>query len=320
MSAGVLITAFGGPRSLDEVGPFIETMTGRPVSDEVLERSQAKYASIGGHSPLPEIADTIVAGLSAELGGRGETVPVLLGMRYATPTIDDAVREMHELDVDTVIALSLSPFESEITTQAYRAAVRDVATSFGMRVLETPGYHEHPALISAHANALQDALESTTARRPFIVFSAHSLPCEEMDRDDTYVRQLAETAVSVARAAGLEEGAVTPAFEGLAPALGGGGARPWTVAYQSRGYRACAWLEPALDAVMLSAVAAGHDGIVIAPVGFVTDHMETRYDLDIVARRVAEGMGVAFVRAAAPNDNPLVIEAFADAVMAVLPE
>jgi ferrochelatase len=173
-----------------------------------------------------------------------------------------------------------------------------------------------------HADALRSALGRLDARRPMVAFTAHSLPCEDADEDAAYTLQLQETADAVALQAALGG----PGGPGRAPfggshAFGAGdGPIPWVVAYQSRGQRDCAWLEPALESVMDEAKRAGSDGIVVSPIGFVTDHMETRYDLDIVAREHAQDLGMGFVRAAAPNDDERMIGVLADAVFEMLPD
>lgn len=323
--SGVLLTAFGGPRTLDEVGPFIATMTGREPSEATVARSREKYERIGGGSPLPEIAERIAVAIEVEIAARAPGVNVRLGMRYASPSIAETLSELVATGVDTVIALSLSPFEAEITTKAYREAVSQAAALAGCAVIEAPGYHLHGGFVESHAAGLRDALRSLEAERPLVVMTAHSLPCDETSRDDTYVRQLRESASAVAVAAALREpsepsqvGLWTVPMETLW-AENSVDAPPWITAYQSRGYRACEWLEPELETVIEAAAGAGFDAVVVAPVGFVTDHMETLYDLDIVAREAASSAGLAYARAAVPNDDPRMIAAFAEVVLSVLP-
>jgi ferrochelatase len=223
--------------------------------------------------------------------------------------------------VGTIVCVSLSPFDAEITTAAYRAAVEEAIASVPARALWAGDYHTADGYVACHADALSEAI-AQSGERPAVVFTAHSLPCEEIDRDDAYVVQLGETVDAVARRAGLAApGAYGGGPLGGAEAFGSSkGPVPWLVAYQSRGYRQCAWLEPDLEGVIDELAAAEHDGVVIAPVGFVTDHMETRYDLDIVARERAERLGIGFRRAAVPNAEPRMIDTFADAVLQVLPD
>lgn len=315
--------AFGGPRSLDEVAPFIERMTGREPSPEAVKRSRDKYAAIGGASPLPAIAESVAAALRELLEEEGLRLPVALGMRYSEPSIADVVQELAESGVTELVALSLSPFESRITTQAYREAVEAAAGESGVTVLHAPDWSQDRGLLDAHRWALEEALSSSAAAGPeartMVVFSAHSLPCAEVEEDDSYIRAFIRTADEVALAAGLLAG--SDGGSSVMPgAYGAGGEIPWVAAYQSKGYRACEWLGPDLDDALAAARDAGIERVVVSPVGFVIDHMETLYDLDVVAARKARDFGLTFARCRMPNAGAGLVGALASAVVRALDE
>ena len=319
MSTGVLLTAFGGPSTLDEVGPFMERLMGRTPPRSTVAGAEAKYEAIGGGSPLPRIARRIATALESELAERGAAMRVRLGMRYSEPGIADALGMLADGGATRAVHVSLSPFESRITTRAYRTAIEAASGSSGVVVTDAPPYFDSPGMLDLLAEAAASASGSAGPDvATLVVFTAHSLPCEEVADDDTYVRQLRDSADAVALRAGWAGGA-----EGAAPvvpeAFGAtDGARRWLVAYQSRGRRECEWLQPELGPVLDGAAAEGYEAVALCPLGFVTDHMETLYDLDVAARRDAEAAGLAFARAAVPNDAPAMIDALADAVLSAL--
>ncbi len=135
---GVLITGFGGPDSLDAVAPFMCNLMGRDPSDELVERVCRRYLAIGGSSPLAEIAGSIAVKLSEELSDDDETWPIEVGMRYWHPFIEDGLGRLKEVGCDRVVAVSLSPFESKVATEAYREAIAEASESLGIEVIEAP--------------------------------------------------------------------------------------------------------------------------------------------------------------------------------------
>jgi ferrochelatase len=318
---GVLLTGFGGPDCLDAVGPFMTSLMHREPSPEMLERAKAKYEAIGGCSPLTPIAEEIATALEVELSEGGATVPVRVGMRYWDPYIERAMTELVEAGCDRVVMTSLSPFESKVACGAYREAAAGAAESIDITgVCETPSMHTAPEFRAFLGKACLNALQSSGAERPLVVMTAHSLPESDLTDDDPYVGGLREVCQEVARAAGLREGndfagATLPGIESFGCLENG---TPWLLAYQSKGMRPGAWLGPDLADVFDAAAGVGFDGAVVCPVGFATDHMETLYDLDIVAKRDAETAGLGFVRAAVPNSSPELIEAFAGLVRPLL--
>jgi ferrochelatase len=343
---GVLITAYGGPRDLDEVAPFMCSLLGCEPEPGMLADARRRYLTIGGASPLPPMAERIAVQLERELAGlpRGEEedegasgflgvskplqraaeeirIPVVVGMLHSEPSIESAVAALVALGVDRVVSLSLSPFEAAETTGAYRDAVATAASEHsGLTVVEAGDYRGSEPFLTALANNLSDALNDDEMRppHPLVVFTAHSLPVASVEADPAYVEQLQKVASEVA--ARVELGS-DDGFDDLPDieAFGGrGGAAPWLLAYQSKGRRGGEWIGPDLDAVIDAAVAARFGSVVVSPIGFAIDHMETLYDLDVCAADRALSSDLEFARAKAPNDSEDMIHALAEAVRAVL--
>jgi ferrochelatase len=345
---GVLLTAFGAPDCLDAVEPFMCNLMGRQPSEEAVTSAKRRYLAIGGSSPLPAIAERIAAQLERELSGlpraeasepglpgvesvlsvasstravEGVKVPVAVGMCYSEPSVSGAVERLAAAGVRIVVWLSLSPFESTVTTGAYGDAVEAaVGVTRGVRAVEAAGYRRAPGFVEFLAEQVIEATHEVDIlrNRALIVFTAHSLPLADIERDRSYVDQLRETVADVAAGAGLGEASGFDALPGIEAFGGPGVTAPWLLAFQSKGARPCAWLGPDLDDVIDAAAAESYDAVVVCPVGFVTDHMETLYDLDVLAADRAMVAGMEFARTSLPNDEPRMITALADAVRKVI--
>ncbi len=319
---GVLLTAFGGPDSLDAVGPFMAGLMGREPSPEAVTRARAKYEAIGGSSPLTAIAERIRGSVEDRLTEEGLDVPVRLGMRYWHPYIAQAVEESAGSGVRHIVMVSLSPFESKVSSGACRQAVFDVAEERGLTVSEVSTIHKTDGFLRFFMRSLDAAMKRSKEGKTLVVFTAHSLPVSDLEEDDPYVAGLRETASAIA--SGLDFAAACDLGEG--EGLGGETfgslepPHPWVFAYQSKGMRPGAWLGPDLDDVIDAAASMGFDRVVLCPIGFMTDHMETLYDLDIVAAALAEKRGLELVRTDVPNDDPLLIEAIVRILLPVLVE
>jgi ferrochelatase len=313
--AGVLLTAFGAPRDLDEVAPFMCSLLGCEPPAAALEGARRKYLAIGGGSPLPAMAEHIATHLERELG-----VPVAVGMRYADPSIDDAVARLASAGVREVVVVSLSPFDAEVTTGAYREAVEAaVALHKGMRFVQAAAYHRSDPFVEVLADAAGEAIRDAEAvGRSVVVFSAHSLPVADLERDPSYVDQLRETAVAVAARLGLGEPSGFTALPGIDAFGGPGVTSPWLLAFQSKGRRGGEWAGPDIEDVIDAAATAGFASVAVCPIGFAVDHMETLYDLDVHAADRACGAGIGLYRARVPNDAPRMIDALAQAVRRAL--
>jgi protoporphyrin/coproporphyrin ferrochelatase len=314
---GVLLQGYGGPKTVADVGPFMRNLMGREPSAELVARIASHYEAIGGGSPLLEIADKIAVALEERLAARGMDVPVRVGMRYWEPYLADTVEQLVALGCDRIVALSLSAFESEIATGAYRRAIEPVLAEHPcVHLLEAPLAAEHEAYAEFFAKSVTEAFAGLP-EGAVVAFSAHSLPLSDLVADDPYVAGIEATARKVAELLGL--GAATSeagaGFSEEFATLGSDeGPHPWYLVYQSKGARPGGWLGPELDALMSGVAEAGAPGVVVCPIGFMTDHMETLWDLDIVAARRAAELGIPFVRAAVPNVDGALLDVLADSV------
>lgn len=342
---GVLLTAFGGPDCLDAVAPFMRSIMDAEPSEQLVRDAHRKYLTIGGFSPLPAMAERIAAQLERALSGlpageadddgslgmwagampsvrasEGVRVPVAVGMLHSQPSIAEGLARLAELGVRQVVHLSLSPFEAAVTTGAYRDAMETaLANSPGVRLVEAASYHRSDGFVGVYADNLNEALHEADilVNKALVVFTAHSLPAADVDDDPAYIDQLRESVAAVAAGAGLGEPSGFATLPGIEAFGGPGVTAPWLLAFQSKGRRGGEWIGPDLDDVLDAAIAEGFDVVVICPVGFALDHMETLYDLDVRAADRLLGSDREFVRAAAPNADPKFIEALAEAVRKV---
>lgn len=303
----VLLVSFGGPEGPDEVMPFLEAVTrGREVPRERLLEVAAHYQRFGGVSPLNAETRALAAAVRAELAARGPSLPVYWGNRHWRPWLADALREMARDGVRRALAFVTAAYGSYPSCRQYREALEDAAAAVGPAapvVAKLRLYYNHPGFIEAVAartEAARASLPPAARERAHLVFTAHSIP-----------RTLAETsayAAQLAEAAGL-------VGERL-------GSPPWSLAYQSRsGPPHATWLEPDVNDHLRALAARGVGAVVLVPIGFVADHMEVVYDLDVEAAATAAGLGLAFVRARTVGTHPafvgmvreLILERVADA-------
>lgn len=321
---GVMLVGFGGPDSLDAVGPFMCNLMGEEPSDELVQRVCGRYLAIGGKSPLVEIAADMAKALQDSLDALGHDVPVVVGMRYWHPFIGDAFDHLVSLGCDRIVTVSMSPFESKVAHGAYREALAEASAAVGgVEVIEAPlvseleDYTEFFAMSAA--SALDDLQPSEGA---LVAFTAHSLPVDDVVEGDPYVAGLRRVATIIAERMGME-----PGGQGSGLTLAGGfdafgsmlPPRTWFLVYQSQGQRPGGWLSPSIDDLIdAAATSTDYTSIVVVPIGFMTDHMETLYDLDIVAADRAMQADLGFVRAAVPNDNERLMKAVAESVSKLL--
>ncbi len=295
MTTGVLLMAHGTPASSAEIGPFYTRIRrGRPPTPEQVAELEGRYRAIGGVSPLAERTRAQVDGVRAALEGRAPGhFHVAFGAKHTVPLVEDAATALARAGPRRVIGLVLTPHGSSLGSQEYldRAAAALGNTPF---VPIGPWYAE-PALIDLLASRVKDAL-ATVPGRARVVFTAHSLPERIRAAGDTYPEQLDESARLVAAAAGLDD---------------------WVVAWQSAGRTPEQWLGPDVRDVVRSLAARDDaDAVVVCPIGFVADHLEVLYDLDIELAAVAAENGVAYVRTASLNDDPEFVRVLADLVVA----
>ena len=322
---GIVLLGFGGPDSIESVQPFMCNLMGRVPSPELVERVCGNYDAIGGKSPLVGIATDIGSELRARLATLGHDVEVRVGMRYWHPYIADSLEELAGLGCDRIVTVSLSPFESKVASGAYREAIEEALRADGgapLEVVEAPLVSELPQFAEFLADSAKVALGTLPdTDGSLVAFTAHSLPESDLVDDDPYVAGLEETAADVAARLGWavgQRGVGAGLLEGFSAFGAVEGEQPWLLVYQSKGARPGAWLGPSLDELTDAASVADVRSLVVCPIGFMTDHMETLFDLDTVAAVKAAEAGLAFVRAPVPNADRLVVDALADAVAPLL--
>ena len=320
---GVILIGFGGPDCLDSVGPFMCNLMGREPSDELVSRVQRRYLTIGGKSPLLGIALEMAEKLEAELSVGDQVIPVRVGMRYWAPFIDEAIDDLVAQGCTRVITLSLSPFESKVAHGAYREALAETAEAHpDLEFVEAPLFSSMDEYSEFYAMSAAAALEELDDNRGAIIaFTAHSLPEGDLVDDDPYVLGLMETAQDVATRIGLEKGvpgAGEHMFEGFHAFGCAIPPRAWFLVYQSKGRRPGGWLGPDIEDLIRAAAATQASAVVVVPIGFATDHMETLYDLDVVAAEQALEADLEFVRAAVPNSEDRFMRAVAGMVAGLL--
>lgn len=292
-ACAVLLLAYGAPRSLDEVEPYLlDVRGGRPAPPELVEELRARYAAIGGQSPLLERTRQQATALSRRLGNG---TPVLVGMRHWHPYIRDALADAARRGVSRAVALALAPHYSRLSIGAYQQKVDEARGS--MEVAFVSHWFDHPRFLDAVAQRVTDALRRFPPEvrdRVPIVFTAHSLPERILADRDPYPEQLHAT------------------VNGVMARLPSG--NPHRFAFQSAGRSSEPWLGPEAGTVIDELAAQGERNLLICPVGFVTDHLEVLYDVDIDYRRRARALGVRLERTESLNAHPLLIEALAELV------
>jgi protoporphyrin/coproporphyrin ferrochelatase len=287
--AGVLLMAHGTPDSLDEMPDYLTRVRGgRPPSPELVEEMRHNYAAIGGRSPLTAITTAQGEALQAELG---PSYVVRVGMRNWTPTLADGIRALVDRRAREIVAIPMAPQFSTLSVQKYidaamAATPNDVA--FGC----VRSFHAHPGLIDAFAARIHEAQPQPDER---IVFTAHSLPVRVSESGDPYAREVEETAAAVAARAGVAS---------------------YDRAFQSAGRTPEPWLGPDLNEYIRAASAAGARAFLVVPIGFVCDHTEILFDIDVQAAGTARTAGVRLRRTASLNTSPVFIRALADLVRA----
>jgi ferrochelatase len=296
----VILVAFGGPRRPDEVRPFLLHVTaGRAVPPARLEEVARHYAHLpGGASPLAELTTRQARALETALARRGRPLPVFVGMRHWHPFLHDTLARMVAAGHRRAVALILSVFRTEASWERYLADLERARAAtggaLGLRVANPWARRE--GFLAAVADRCRAALREVPPAFQEVtplVFTAHSVPVA-MAAASPYAEEFQDVAGRVATRLGH---------------------RVWHLAYQSRsGSPAEPWLAPDVDEVLRALARTGARHAVVCPLGFVCDHVEVLYDLDVQARSTAEAAGLVFHRAATVNDHPAFIEALADAV------
>jgi protoporphyrin/coproporphyrin ferrochelatase len=291
---GVLVMAYGTPASLDHVEEYYTDIRhGRPPPPDLLDDLIGRYEAIGGSSPLLQLTEAQTAGVSERVG-----LPCYLGMKHAPPFIAEAVDKMASDGIRRAAGLVLAPHYSAMSVGDYGRRARRAAEEQGWagELVMIESWHLEPGYIDLLGRYLHEALNSLPedARADAVVlFTAHSLPEKILQAGDPYPDQLRETAEAVADVAQLGR---------------------WEVAWQSAGRSDVPWLGPDVLDVMERVAKDGAPGVVICPCGFVADHLEVLYDIDIECRTRADELGIAFARTASPNAAPEFLDVLAAVV------
>ena len=302
MTDAVLLMAYGSPDTIDQVEAYYaDIRRGNPPTPELLEELVGRYRAIGGGSPLSRIVEAQRAALEAELTARGHDVRVYAGLRHIEPKIGRIVERMAADGVTRFVAIALAPQKSS-NAAGYRRAVEAALTGLGEAapsVIVVDSWHDQPRFIEALVATTREALDRfADPTHVRVMFTAHSLPARVIAEGDPYPDQLAETAALVAAQLGLTE---------------------YEFAFQSAGRTGEAWLGPDILDEIRRLAGTGVTDLIVRPVGFVADHLEVLYDIDIEAQAVARELGVRLERARSMNDDPIFIAGLADAALAALP-
>jgi ferrochelatase len=297
----VLLLAHGTPDKVEDIPCFLYAVTGgRPLPQAVVDEVKHRYAQIG-RSPLLDFTMKQAEEVQRELG-----IPVYVGMRNWTPYIRDVVPRMAADGVTRAIVICLAPQNSRTSVGLYRSAVfqRGQAEGSAAAPPEAPfavdfveSWHDHPLLIKAFAEKLENGWKQACAAagvRVPVIFTAHSVPVRTITEGDPYEQQARQTAELVARS-----------VDGLKT-------EDWRFAFQSQGMSGGPWLGPKVEDAIVMLKDQGHRAVFIQPVGFLCDHVEVLYDIDIAFRQFAETRGMQLWRAESLNDSPLLVAALAD--------
>jgi ferrochelatase len=279
----VILMAYGSPERVADVPAYYSDIRGgRPIRQELLDDLVARYRSLGieDSNPLNAITEATRAALQAELG-----LPVYTGMKHWTPRIADAADAALAAGADRLVGLVLAPHYSSLSIAGYRKLLKD-AVGDRADIVFVDSWHDDQGFISFLADRIRDT-------ETHVVFTAHSLPARILDEGDPYKDQLLETARLVADTAGVED---------------------WSFSFQSESPTGEPWLGPDILDHLEALSARGIEDVLICPVGFVSDHLEIRWDLDTEAQQKARELGLQLERIEMPNDDPRFVRALADIV------
>jgi len=281
MKPAVVLMAYGSPSDLEDIRPYLEDIRGgRPVSDEAVEELTERYRRIGGRSPLDDVTEATRSALERELG-----IPVYVGMKHWAPRVAEAVDRALGGGADTIVGVVLAPHYSTLSIDGYRERLEDALQGRAeLRFIES--WHDH----EPYLDALADRVRGTDAH---VVFTAHSLPARILDQGDPYKEQLLETSRLIAGRAGLDE---------------------WSFAFQSASATGEPWLGPDILEELDDLHARGVERVLACPIGFVSDHLEILWDLDVEGRERAAELGLEFDRIKSLDDDPELVRGLAELV------
>jgi protoporphyrin/coproporphyrin ferrochelatase len=301
---GVMVMAYGGPGSLDEVEPYLADIRGgRPTSEELLHEITDRYRQIGGRSPILELTTAQATGIERALNDdaaadAGVRYRAYVGMRHWHPYIGDVVPQMLADGVDEIVGVVMAPHFSRMSIGAYMGKFDKALADSGAEipVHKVESWKDEPCFVEAIADRVRQALQKfpddIRADVP-ILFTAHSLPARVLESGDPYPEEL-QTSVRLV-------------VEKLQP-------KDHRWAFQSQGATAEPWLGPTVEDTLQQLADEGHRNVLLVPIGFVCDHVEVLFDVDIEHRHQAEELGIRLERIAMLNDDPGLVNAVANAV------
>jgi ferrochelatase len=292
---GVFVMAYGGPNNLDEVEAYLLDVRGyRPTSQEIIHEVRERYREIGGRSPILEQTQAQVDALASALNRNGSEFKIYVGMRHWHPFIKDVLAEMQAEGIEKAVGVVMAPHYSRMSIGAYYQRLEEANSPIQFARIEN--WHLQTGYINALAERVHDALqrfpEQTRAEVP-VIFTAHSLPEKILEWNDPYPAQLRET--------------VSAVMERL-------GSQPHEFAFQSAAISTIPWLGPDAGEVIERLVAEGKKHILLCPIGFVCEHVEILYDIDIVYQNLAKSLNIHLERIEMLNTAPEMIDGLADMI------
>jgi len=297
---GVLVMSYGTPESMEGIEAYYTHIRrGHPPTAEQLEDLTDRYRTIvGGVFPLRENTNRQAAALQRtldEIAGEGKYV-CYQGLKHAAPFIEDGIAAMAADGIREAIGIVLTPQYSAMSVGGYLKRAHDEADKHGISFKGVKEYHLHPELIDALSKRVSEGLDKFGEgfAETLVLFSAHSLPAKILEMNDPYADQLLATSAAIAQAAGVDK---------------------WQFTWQSAGQTGQPWLGPDILETLENLGAEGVRSVLVAPVGFVSDHLEVLYDIDIEAKKFAEERGIRLERIRMLNDDAQYMAAMADTVI-----
>jgi ferrochelatase len=287
---------YGSPSNLDELEKYLsDIVKSKKPSKEMVEDFKNRYKAIGGRSPMNEIMAKQREALEKRLRDSGLDAKVFIGTKHWKPSIREAFEQIEKEKFEKVVALPLSPYDSVWIMSSYQRGVSEALGERkpGFELIWVKGWNKNPLFIEYWTQSIRQATED---KKLPTLFSAHSLPSKMLEYNDRYPEILRETSSLIAERFG-------PVY--------------WEFTYQSAGDESNAWLKPDIKTKLSEFKNRGFEEVVVASIGFVFDHLEVLYDLDVLAKNHADKIGIRMRRAPQPNDHPLFIEALSQEVLKV---
>lgn len=294
----ILLMAHGAPEQLSDLPAYYQHIRGgAPMPPEALARLLTRYEELGGPSPLASITRAQADGLQRMLSESHEASRVHVGYLHWHPFIEETVEQMSSLGVTKATALALAPHSCKLGADRYFVRALEAATPRGIELCTIPRWGDHKPFLEAVATRVTAAMHGLVPDETMLIFSAHSLPARIRSWHDTYEAQVQESADHVAQICGISE---------------------YTIAWQSAARTGEPWIGPSVtDILDEMADEQGINSVVICPIGFVCDHLEVLYDLDVEAKKHAQELGLAYRRTASLNASPDFIQSLVDLVLTV---